>query len=97
MSDVPRGTIAVHEILAYLQSDRYMSKVEAAAYLGLSVSNVEKKLSEIPHFKVGAKVLFKKSELDRWMEKHRENTEEMDLDRIANDALRAVLGPGKNR
>jgi excisionase family DNA binding protein len=97
MNETPRGTVNVQEIIAYLQSDRYMSKAEAAGYLGLSISNVEKKLESIPHFRVGTKILFKKSELDKWMERHREATQNMDLDRIADEAIQAVLGPRKNR
>jgi len=97
MDNTPRGTVAVHEILAYLRSDRYMPKAEAAGYLGISVSNIEKQLGSMPHFRVGAKVLFRKSELDRWMEKHREAEADLDLDRITDEALRAVLGPGKNQ
>ena len=97
MSTPPQGTVSVTEILAYLSQDRYMSKSEAADYLGLSVSNIEKQLGGIPHFRVGAKVLFRKSELDRWMEAHREASRDLDLNRLADEAVRAVLGPGKNR
>ena len=96
MIEPPRGTVSVQEVLAYLDRDRYMPKSEAAAYLGISVSNIEKQLVSLPHFRVGAKVLFRKSELDRWMEKHREKPADVDLDRIADEALRAILGPRKN-
>ncbi len=86
----------MQEILAYLDRDRYMPKAEASGYLGISVSNIEKLLESIPRFRVGAKVLFRKSELDRWKEKHREKPADLDLDRIAEEAIRAVLGPRKN-
>ncbi len=77
--------------------DRYLPKLDASAYLGMSVSNIEKRLASIPHFRVGAKVMFRKSELDRWMEKHREKPADLDLDRLADEAVRAVLGPRKNQ
>ena len=96
MIEAPRGTVSVQEILAYLDRDRYMPKSEASTYLGISVSNIEKQLVSLPHFRVGAKVLFRKSDLDRWMEKHREKPADFDLDRITDEALRAVLGPRKN-
>ncbi len=76
--------------------DRYFPKSEASAYLGMSVSNIEKRLASIPHFRVGSKVMFRKSELDRWMEKHREKPADLDLDRLADEAVRAVLGTRKN-
>ncbi len=87
----------MQEILAYLDRDRYMPKAEVSDYLGISISNIEKQLESIPHFRVGAKVLFRKSELDRWMEKHRERPADLDLDRLADEAVRSVLGTGKNR
>jgi excisionase family DNA binding protein len=98
MDSISKGTVvAVHEILSYLDRDRYMPKSEAAVYMGISVSNVEKQLNSIPHFRVGVKVLFRKSELDRWMEKHREKPADLDLDRLADEAIKAVFGPRKNR
>jgi excisionase family DNA binding protein len=87
----------VREVLEEIADrDRYLAKSEASAYLALSVSNIEKRLSEIPHFRVGAKVMFRKSELDRWMQQHRENSADLDLARIADEAIVAVLGPRKN-
>ena len=88
----PKGTVSVSEILAYLRQDRYLSKKEAVKYLALSERTISKRLPEIPHFRVGSKVLFLKSELDQWMEHYRESTRELDLDRIVEDALRTVLG-----
>jgi len=76
--------------------DRYLSKSGASQYLGMSVSNIEKRLASIPHFRVGSKVMFRKSELDRWMEKQRERATDLDLDRLADEAVRAVLGARKN-
>lgn len=95
MSQAPRGLVAVQDILRYVLSDRYMGKAEAAEYLGLSIRNLEGR-KDIPHFKVGGKTLFKKSELDRYMEQHRvANTEQQDLSRLADEAFRAVCGGRK--
>jgi excisionase family DNA binding protein len=88
----PKGTVSVSEILAYLDQDRYLSKKDATKYLALSVRTLEKMLPEIPHFRVGKKVLFKKSELEKWMEQHRDRPQELDLDAIMESALRHVLG-----
>ena len=83
--------ISVQEVLLYFSQDRYMDKREAAAYLCLSIRNLEKRLDEILHYRVGSKLLFKKSELDRWMETHREGGSR-DLDRIADDDVKSLNG-----
>ena len=81
--------VSVQEILAYVDRDRYMDKREAAAYTSLSLRNLEARLPEIPHFRVGKKLLFKKSELDRWLEQFREGGAQ-NLERIADEALEST-------
>ena len=54
--------------------------------------NIRKRLPEIPHYRVGKRLLFKKSELDLWMENHRENGEQLDLKRTAEEALEKIRG-----
>ena len=81
--------ISVQEVVAYIDRDRYLDKKEAAAYLCLSIRNLEARLPEIPHFRVGQKILFKKSELDRWMETFRESGTQ-NLDRIADEAIESL-------
>ena len=83
--------VSVKEILGYLAQDRYMGKREAAAYTGLSTRTLEGRLGEIPHFRVGKKVVFKKSELDRWMETYREGSSH-DLDKIVDGAIESLKG-----
>lgn len=85
------AVVSVQEILAYVDRDRYLDKRQAAAYTSLSTRTLEKHLDEIPHFRVGNKILFKRSELDRWMEKHREGNGH-DLDKIADEAVEALRG-----
>ena len=80
--------VSVQEVLLYFSQDRYMSKKIAARYTSLSIRNLESRLPEIPHFRVGNKILFKKSELDRWMETHRQGTQ--NLDRIADEAIESL-------
>ena len=83
--------VSVQEVLLYFSQDRYLDKKEAAAYTSLSTRNLEARLNEIPHFRVGKKILFKKSELDRWMEAHREGRSR-NLDLIADEAVKALRG-----
>ena len=85
--------ISVQEVIAYIDRDRYMDKREVAAYTSLSIRNLEARLPEIPHFRVGKKILFKKSELDHWMESHREGGSH-DLDKIADDAVKTLREGG---
>ena len=93
---IPHGTVSVQEIIAYLQNDRYMGVVETARYLNLSPRTVRDELPESLRYRIGRKLLFRKSEVDRWMAGQRE-AGQFDLDRIASEAVGAVLGPGKIR
>ena len=72
--------------------DRYMGMADTAFYLGLSVRTLRKHLPDIPHFRVGRKLLFKKSECDRYMEQQRES-EHLDLKELSDQIVEAVLGP----
>ncbi len=86
----PTGTISVHEVIAYVQSDRYMTLAQTLEYLPLSERNIRERLSEIPHYRVGKRLLFKKSELDFWMQGYREETEELAIRAIAKQALEKI-------
>lgn len=85
--------VSVKEVLLHFSQDCYLDKKEAAGYTSLSTRNLEARLSEIPHFRVGKKILFKKSELDHWMESHREGGSN-DLDKIADDAVKTLREGG---
>ena len=56
-----------------------MDRKEAAKYLSLSPRTIRAHLAEIPHFCYGKKIIFRKSELDQWMENFR--VRDLDLDR----------------
>jgi excisionase family DNA binding protein len=68
-----------------------MQKSEASQYIGLGVRTIESLLPEIPHFRVGGRVLFRRSELDQWMQRHREHAWEVDVEKLADDAVAAVM------
>jgi len=82
----------VQEVILYVQSDRYMNLAQTLEYLPLSERNIRNRLSGIPHYRVGKKLLFKRSELDLWMENHRENGGELDLKRTAEEVLEKIRG-----
>ncbi len=58
----------------------YFNIEELSIYMHESVSSLYKKTSQnlIPHFKQGKKLLFKKDDIDQWLEKFRQlTTDEM--------------------
>lgn len=67
------GVVSVREILAYVEQDRFLTLKEAAAYVRLSERTLRRQVNQIQPrpFKYGGKLLFKKSDLDCWMENYR--------------------------
>jgi excisionase family DNA binding protein len=78
-------------VLQYLREDCYLDKAESAKYLGVSVRTFEGWMDRLPKYRPGGKPLFKRSELDEFMRRHEERHEDVDLQRIADDAVAAVL------
>ncbi len=85
------GTVSVPEILEYLETDRYMPLTEAAKYLGLSRRTLQSRLKEIRHYRPGGKILVKRSDLDRWMERYRQEPISKDeIDAIVDSVMRSL-------
>jgi len=77
--------VPVREILLYMQSDRYMDKRGLTEYTTLSPRFIESHLGEIPHYRPnGKKLLFKKSEIDKWLETYHGR---QDVVKIADEAI----------
>jgi len=72
------AVVSVREILNFIESDRYLDLKEAAEYLPLSERTIRQHLKEIPCFRYGKKIIFKKSELDQWMEGFRVRDQDLD-------------------
>ena len=68
----------MREVLGYLEADRFMGLKEVTEYLPLSERTIRDHLSEIPHFRCGRKIIFKRSEIDKWMEAFRVRDEDLD-------------------
>jgi len=86
------GVVSVKEILAYVSQDRYFNLAGASGYLGFSKRGIRDRLDEIPHYRVGSKMLlFKRSELDEWMLQYREGGN-AELEQLVDDTLANVLG-----
>ena len=83
--------ISVREVLPYLEQDRFFNLAEASKYLSMSTRTIRDRLDEIPHYRVGTKMLlFKKSELDEWMSQFREHGK-VELDELVNETLAKVI------
>lgn len=65
------GTVSVKEVLNHIESDFYMDLAGATQYLPLCEKTIRAHLEEIRHFRCGGKIIFKRSELDLWMENFR--------------------------
>ena len=90
----PTGTVSVHEVLAYVQSDRYFTKRQLTEYLPISTRTIESHLEEIPHFRLfNSIVLFKKSEIDDWVQRYRQ--EKATLAQIADEVIESVMDSGR--
>ena len=60
-------------------TDNYISIDEAADYLGVKASTIRSwiKNKGMPHYRVGGKLLkFKRSEIDEWIKKEDDSTQE---------------------
>ncbi len=85
------GVVSASEILAYLDQDRYLNLAEAAKYTSISKRTIRDRLDEIPHRRVGTRILlFKKSELDTWLEQYREGGK-AELDELVEECLEKVI------
>ena len=91
MTFEPNTLISVHEVLRYLDTDRYMGKAEASKYLGVGLRTFETWMDRLPKYRPGGKALFKKSELDEFMKRHLELPTTVDLERLADEAVAAVM------
>jgi hypothetical protein len=71
--------------------DPYLPLRALAAYSGMSARSLRDRLTDpyhpLPHYRVGGKLLVRRSEFDRWIARYRQvgNT---DVERIAGDVLR---------
>ncbi len=84
---------AVTGIAAYLEVDLFLNKRQASQNLSISISFLEKLMAEeaLPFYRVKKKVLFRKHEIDQWIEQYWAQGESQDLKELADDAYRTVL------
>ena len=83
--------VSVRDVLAYIRDDRYLDKADSARYLGVGLRTFEGWMDQLPKYRPGGKALFKKSELDEFMKRHLELPTDVDLERLADEAVAAIL------
>ncbi len=90
-------------------SGRFLTVEEVAAYLNVKVKMVYALIPQIPHYRIGRLLRFKKEEIDAWMESQRRGGAPLaapvrretrirrpkdDLDAILQKAIDEVKSPG---
>jgi excisionase family DNA binding protein len=83
--------VKLGEVISYLREDCYLDKTASSKYLGVGLRTFEGWMDQLPKYRPGGKPLFKKSELDEFMRRHLERRENVDLEKLADDAVAAVL------
>lgn len=85
----------------------YLTVKEVAQYLGMKASTVYTWVPEMPHYRVGNLIRFRKEDVDAWMETKREGTEvhqtttrrtksTMDVDNIVRKTIDAARAKSYN-
>lgn len=95
-------------------SPEFFNIKEVSPYLGIKKSTIYSLVEQkkIPHYRVGRLILFKKSQLDEWIEKklvpctstveaakrrsRRRKSPHTDIDRIADKSIEGILGKRYN-
>jgi hypothetical protein len=76
--------------------DPYLSLVGLAGYSGLSIRKLRAHLAEVAHplpcYRVGGKILVRRSEFDAWMATYRQRGR-VDVDRLVNEVVRELSVP----
>ena len=98
MVRVLRGRQLVETVSVTVPLDPWLSLQAAAGYSCLSVRNLRGWLSHperpLPCYRVGGKILLRRSELDRWLETFR-RVGVWDLDGTVNEILREFSEPNQ--
>jgi excisionase family DNA binding protein len=95
----PPGTLAVHPVASVavrVELDPYLSLKGLAGYASLSRRTLQDLVNDsqdpLPSYRVGGKILVRRSDFDRWMIRRR-NAKAQALTRLAQADARALLSP----
>jgi hypothetical protein len=87
-----RGVLA-ERVIVSTPLDPFLSLKALAAYSGLGVRMLRTYLTDLTHplpcYRVGGKILVRRSEFDGWIARHRQ-VGRSDVDRLVADALKGL-------
>jgi excisionase family DNA binding protein len=90
-----RGVLA-EQVVVSTALDPFLSLRALASYAGLSVRTLRHHLAHpahpLPHYRIGGKILVRRSEFDAWIAAHR-RIGLADVSGIVDEVLRSVTGP----
>ena len=74
--------------------DRYLSLRSLAAYAGMSIRTLRalliRRRAPLPHYRIGGKILVRRSEFDQWAAEFRIVRPPLDLDVVVGDVMRGL-------
>ena len=70
-TDQPKGNVSVGEVIRYLEGDRFLTAQQVESYLSLKPMEAARLLPEHLRYRIGHRVRYRKSEVDKWMESNR--------------------------
>jgi excisionase family DNA binding protein len=84
--------VEVQKVTVVVELDPYLSLKALAAYSGLGVTRLRAYLTDVrhplPHYRVGGKILIRRSTFDHWMEQHNATP---DMAGIVNEVVADML------
>jgi len=87
---VKRGLVSVAEVLHYIERDRLLTRRDLAQFLNLPMRTLTNLVPQIPHFRLGKRLLFRKSEVLEWLETRRVREKHFTLDEAGRIARRRL-------
>lgn len=86
----------IERVEARITLDPYLSLTGLAGYSGLSVRKLRTHLEHVAHplpcYRVGGKILVRRSEFDAWIATYRQRGR-VDVDRLVNEVVRELSAP----
>ena len=74
--------------------DRYLSLRSLAAYAGMSVRTLRvllvRRHGPLPHYRIGGKILVRRSDFDRWAGEFKVARPPIDLENVVGDVMRGL-------
>jgi excisionase family DNA binding protein len=74
--------------------DRYLSLRSLATYAGLSIRTLRgylrRRHAPLPHYRIGGKILVRRSEFDRWASEFKIDRPPVDLDALVGDVMHGL-------